>query len=99
VVLYVAAHAQTQEAFFEARKIYMPQSTDGLGSTMVLGPDTKLGLIRDTSIQPFGSREEVFEIPVPAEGGEVSVHVDLSYQPRPGDVIPVHSVVRKVALR
>ena len=32
---------------------------------MVLGPENKLGLIRDTSIQPFAAKEETIEIPLP----------------------------------
>jgi len=77
----------------------MPQSTNSLGSAMVLGPDKKLGLIRDTTIQPFTPKEETFEIPVAGKTGEVNVTVTLTYQPRPGDVYPVHSVARKVTLR
>lgn len=95
----MTAHDRNKGKLFEASRIYMPQSTDSLSSTMVLGPDRKLGLIRDTSIQPFSPKEETFEIAVPSGIGEVNVSVDLSYQPRPGDVYPVHSVTRKVAFQ
>ena len=43
----------------------MPQAGDGRSRVMALGPDKKLGLLRDTSIQPFRPKEETFEIPVP----------------------------------
>ncbi len=67
----------------------MPQPGDSLGSAMVLGPDKKLGFLRDTSIQPFAPKEETIEIDLPAGVREATVKVALSYQPRPGDVYPV----------
>ncbi len=55
---------------------------------MALGPDKKLGLLRDTSIQPFRPKEETFEIPVPKGINEITVAVRLTYQPRPGNIYP-----------
>lgn len=75
----------------------MPQSTDSLDSVMALGPDKKLGLIRDTSIQPFAPKEESFEIPIAKNVNGIKVTVQLSYQPRPGDVYPIHTVTRNVS--
>lgn len=63
---------------------------------MVLGPDKKLGIIRDTSIQPFAPKEESFEIPVSKDVKGARITVQLSYQPRPGDVYPIHSVTKSV---
>lgn len=68
----------------------MPQSTDSLGNAMVYGPTHKLGIIRDTSIQPFAAKTETFEASMPEGIRKVRVNVDLSYQPRPGDVYPIH---------
>jgi hypothetical protein len=99
VVLDVTAENQSNERIFESTKIYMPQSTDSLDSVMVLGPDKKLGLVRDTSIQPFAPREESFEIPIPKDVKGVKVTVHLSYQPRPGDVYPIHSVSRSLSFQ
>lgn len=76
----------------------MPQPGDSLGSTMVLGPDKKLGFLRDTSIQPFAQKEESIEIDLPAGVRDAVVHVGLSYQPRPGNVYPIHNVVMNVSL-
>ncbi|MFZ2445051.1 MAG: hypothetical protein WAW37_01715 [Syntrophobacteraceae bacterium] len=98
-MLYVSADNQSNERIFESTKIYMPQSTDSLGSVMVLGPDKKLGLIRDTSIQPFAPKEESFEIPIAKDVKRVKVTVQLSYQPRPGDEYPIHSLSRGVNLQ
>ncbi len=65
---------------------------------MVLGPDKKLGFIRDTSIQPFAPKEEMIEVPLPGDLRDAVIEVNLSYQPRPGNVYPIHKVTRKVSL-
>ena len=65
---------------------------------MVLGPENKLGIIRDTSIQPFAPKEESIEIPLPTGLTDAVIEVNLSYQPRPGNINPIHKVVRKVSL-
>lgn len=79
---------------FRDSKIYMPQATDSRGDAMVYGFQ-KLGLIRDTSLQPFQTRVETFEIRFPYEdiekvpGGpkirkikakEMDITVELRYQ-------------------
>jgi hypothetical protein len=96
VVLYVTAGNQSNVKILECTRIYMTQSTASLDSAIVLGPDKKLGVIRDTSIQPFAPGEEPFEIPITKDVKGVNVTVQLSYQPRPGDVYPIHSVSRSV---
>ena len=65
---------------------------------MVYGPDKKLGIMRDTSIQPFAPKAETFEIKVPETAKSVNVVVSLSYQRRPGDVYPIHWIVKKVPI-
>ncbi len=94
----MAASTPDGKTFFRADKIYMPQAGDSRGSQMVLGPDKKLGLLRDTSIQPLAPKEEVFEIPLPpaAQGGQVEV--SLRYEPRPGNVYPLHTITRTASL-
>ena len=76
----------------------MPQATDSRSNQMMLGPDKKLGLIRDTSIQPFAPKEETMEIPLPPGVTKAVIEVQLTYQPRPGNIYPIHKVVRKVSL-
>jgi hypothetical protein len=98
VVLEVTATDDKGKIIFETSKIYMPQSTTSLDNTMVYGPDKKLGIIRDTSIQPFASKEETFEIKVPESVKGVNVAVSLSYQLRPGDVYPIHWIEKKVSV-
>ncbi|MCF8145891.1 MAG: hypothetical protein K9N21_18435 [Deltaproteobacteria bacterium] len=80
----------TDRTLYAKRKVYMPQSTDSLNNAMVYGPTHKLGIIRDTSIQPFAPKTETFEASIPEGIGQVRVIVELSYQPRPGDVYPIH---------
>ena len=75
---------------YENSKVYMPQSTNGLNDAVVYGPTHKLGLIRDTSIQPFTAKKEIFEAPMPLDVEILKVTVDLNYQLRPGDVYPIH---------
>lgn len=99
MVLEVTAKASDGKEIFLTSKFYMPQATDTRSSQMVLGPDKKLGFIRDTSIQPFAPKEETFEIPLTTGISDVVVELNLSYQPRPGNIYPIHKVVRKVTLR
>jgi hypothetical protein len=76
----------------------MPQSTDSRSSQMVLGPENKLGMIRDTSIQPFTPKEENIEVPLPTGLRNAVIEVNLSYQPRPGNIYPINKVTRNVSL-
>lgn len=92
----MTASAPDGKTFFHAEKIYMPQAGDSRGSQMVLGPDKKLGFLRDTSIQPFAPREELFEIALPPGVDRSEVKVSLRYEPRPGNVYLLHRVARQV---
>ena len=83
-------HDEQGKKIYESSKVYMPQSTNSLNNVMVYGPVEKLGLIRDTSIQPFMAKEETFEAPIPQGVEKVKVTVDLNYQLRPGDIYPIH---------
>jgi hypothetical protein len=98
VVLEVTARDPDGKEIFRTARFYMVQATDARSNHMVLGPDKKLGIIRDTSIQPFAPKEETFEIPLPAGIKDAVLEINLSYQPRPGNVYPIHRVVRKVNL-
>ena len=90
MVLDVTIKDHMNRTLYKSNKVYMPQSTDSLNNAMVYGPTHKVGIIRDTSIQPFAAKEETFEASIPEDIGMVRVNVDLSYQPRPGDVYPIH---------
>ncbi len=75
---------------YKTNKVYMHQSTDSLNNAMVYDPIHKVGIVRDTNIQPCAAKTETFEAPIPDGIGKIRVNVDLSYQPRPGDVYPIH---------
>jgi len=77
----------------------MPQSTDSRNSIMVFPTDRKLGIIRDTSLQPFAPKEETFEIPIAKDVKEIKLTVQLSFSLRPGEDYPIHSVTKNVTLR
>ncbi len=83
---------------FQTSRIYASQATDARSTQTVLGPENKLGFIRDTSIQPFAPKEETIEVPLPSGVREAVVEVNLSYRPRPGNVYPIHKVVRQISL-
>jgi hypothetical protein len=99
MILYVSAENQSNERVFESTRIYMPQSTDSRNSIMVFPTDKKLGIIRDTSIQPFTPKEETFEIPISKDVKNLKLTVQLSYSLRPGEDYPVHSVIKNVTFR
>lgn len=98
MVLDVTASDLYGKKIFQTSKIYMPQATDSRSNQMVLGPDKKLGLIRDTSIQPFTPKEETIEIPLPEGVTDVDLEINLTYQPRPGNVYPIHNIKKRVSL-
>jgi hypothetical protein len=98
VVLDVTAKDPNGKTIFQTSRIYASQATDSRSTETVLGPENKLGLIRDTSIQPFAPKEETIEVPLPSGMREAVVEVNLSYRPRPGNIYPIHEVVKKVSL-
>jgi hypothetical protein len=98
VVLDVTAKTTDGKKIFQTSRIYASQATDSRSARMVLGPENKLGFIRDTSIQPFAPKEETIEIPLPEGVTVVAIELNLSYQPRPANVYPIHQVKRVVRL-
>ncbi len=98
MVLDVTANSPDGKKIFQTSKIYASQATDSRSTETALGPENKLGLIRDTSIQPFAAKEETIEAPLPPGMKGAVIEVGLSYQPRPGNVYSIHKVVRNVSL-
>lgn len=98
MVLEVTAKDNEKNVIFTTSRIYVSKATDSRSNLMTLGPERKLGFIRDTSIQPFAPKEETFEIPVASDVKEASVEVKLTYRPRPGSVYPIHHVVNRVGI-
>jgi hypothetical protein len=98
VVLDVTAKDLDESTIFNASRIYVSQATDSRSNLMTLGPERKLGFIRDTAIQPFAPKEETFEVPVSPGVREAVVEVKLTYRPRPGSVYPIHHVINRVRI-
>ena len=98
MVLDVTASTREGKKIFETSRAYIPQSTDSRSTQMVLGAANKLGLIRDTSIQPFSSKEETIEIPLPDGLRNAVIEVNLTYRLRPENIYPIHKVVKNVSL-
>ncbi len=98
MVLDVTIKDSMNRTLYAKNNVYMPQSTNSLSETMVYGPTHKLGIIRDTSIQPFATKAETFEVSIPEGIGKVRVQAELSYQPRPGDVFPIHKKMLEILL-
>jgi hypothetical protein len=94
----VTASSPDGKTIFQTSRIYASQATDSRSTETVLGPENKLGLIRDTSIQPFAPKEETIEVPLPSGMREAFIEVNLSYRPRPGSIYPIHKVIRNVSL-
>lgn len=83
---------------FHTAKVYSTQATDSRSTHMALGPENKLGFIRDTSIQPFAPKEETIEVPLPEGLRDALIEVSLSYRPRPGNIYPIHNITKTVSL-
>jgi hypothetical protein len=98
VVLEATAKDDKGRELYKTQRIYMTQCTDSLGPVMVLGPDRKLGIIRDSTFQPFRPKREEFEIRLAGGIEAVDVELRLFYQLRPGDQIPIHHWQKRVPL-
>jgi len=96
VVLEATAKDENGKELFKGKRIFMPQCTDSLGPAMVLGPDRKLGIVRDTTLQPFKPKRESFVIPLGQTCRELTLRVRLYYELRPGQEIPLHLWEKKV---
>lgn len=66
---------------------------------MLYGAQVKTQYIRDTSLQPFETKAESFEIPLPEGVRAVDITVSLTYEiNKPDNKIEIHKVTRKVSL-
>ncbi|MCF8034724.1 MAG: hypothetical protein K9K66_13785 [Desulfarculaceae bacterium] len=95
-MLYATATDENKKTVYSRERIYMPQCGNSLGQVMVLGPDKKLGIIRDTTFQPWATKREVFDIQLNKPARRLKLNLRLVYRLRPGDEIPVHDWTRTV---
>lgn len=100
----MTAKTKDGKVVFSDEKIYMPQSTNSRGDKMVYGPGRKMGIVRDTSLQPLQTKIETYEIKFPYEdtikdgkkvreikAKEMDIEISLWFQPLdlPPDKKPV----------
>ncbi len=98
VTLDVHVKDKDGKEIFKDQKIYMPQSGNAYSQSMVYGAFAKLGLLRDTSLQPFRPNKETFEIKLPENVREAQVEVKLVWRHLPGDEVVIHKVSRRISL-
>lgn len=78
---------------------YHPQATSCLNEKMVYGAQNKSSYVRDTSLQPYESKNETFEIKLPEGVRTADVTVELNYEIQvPDNKVPIHKVTRRVTL-
>ena len=84
---------------FKDERHYHPQATSCLNEKMVYGAQNKSSYVRDTSLQPFESKDETFEIKLPEGVRTADVTVELNYEIQvPENKVPIHKVTRRVTL-
>jgi len=98
ITLDVEVKDRDGKEIFKDQKIYMPQSGNGYSQAMVYGAFAKLGLLRDTSLQPFRPSKETFEIKLPENVREAQVDVKLVWRHLPGDEVVIHKITKKINL-
>jgi len=99
VVLEVTAKAADGKEVFKTERHYHPQATNCKDNKMLYGAQVKTQYIRDTSLQPFETKAESFEIPLPGGVRAVDITVSLTYEiNKPDNKIEIHKVTKKVSL-
>ena len=84
---------------FKDERHYHPQATNCLNEKMVYGAQNKSSYVRDTSLQPFESKDETFEIKLPEGVRAADITVELAYEVHNPDYrIAIHKVTRRVSL-
>jgi hypothetical protein len=95
----VTAKSAEGKDIFKDERHYHPQATNCLNEKMVYGAQNKSSYVRDTSLQPFESKDETFEIKLPEGVRSADVTVELVYEVQnPENRIPIHKVTRRVSL-
>jgi hypothetical protein len=82
-----------------AKRTFMPQAGDGLGERMRVGAENKLGLLRDSSLQPLTIRREVLEFELPPDMKEITCRLTARYELRPDNTLTLHEREFKLRLR
>jgi len=95
----VTAKSIEGKDLFKDERHYHPQATSCLNEKMVYGAQNKSSYVRDTSLQPYESKDETFEIKLPEGVRAADVSVELVYEVQnPENRVPIHKVTRRVSL-
>lgn len=95
----MTAKSTDGKEIFRDERHYHPQATNCLNEKMVYGAQNKASYVRDTSLQPWRSKDETFEIRLPEGVRTADVTVELVYEVQnPEARVPIHKVTRRVTL-
>ena len=99
MVLEVTAKTSDGKEVYKTERHYHPQATNCKDNKMLYGAQVKTQYIRDTSLQPYETKAESFEIALPEGARTVDVTVTLTYEINtPDNKIEIQKVTRKVSL-
>jgi hypothetical protein len=99
VVLEVTAKTVDGKEVAKESKHYHPQATTQRDTKMKYGAQWKVAYVRDTSLQPYQTKTETFELMLPKGVRTVDVTVDLFYELwKPAQKFPIHTVTERVTL-
>jgi hypothetical protein len=95
----VTARSVDGKEIFKDERNYIAQATNCLNEKMVYGAQNKASYVRDTSLQPYESKDETFEIKLPEGVRTADVTVELTYEIQvPDNKVPIHKVTKRVTL-
>ena len=95
----VTAKTLDGKEIFKDERHYHPQATNCGDEKMVYGASNKASYVRDTSLQPYQSKNEIFEIKLPEGARTVDVTVELNYEIQvPENKVSIHRVTKRVTL-
>jgi hypothetical protein len=99
VVLEVTAKTTDGKEIAKESKHYHPQATTQRDTKMKYGAQWKVAYTRDTSLQPYQTKAETFELMLPEGVRTVDVTVELFYELwKPDQKFPIHTVTERVTL-
>ena len=99
MVLEVTANTEDGKEVYNTERHYHTQATDCRTNKMLYGAQVKTQYIRDTSLQPFETKDESFEIFLPEGVRTVDVTVSLRYEIwKPDHMIEIARIDKKVLL-
>ena len=99
MVLEVTTKSIDGKEISKEERNYTAQASSCLNEKVVYGAQNKSSYIRDTSLQPYESKNETFEIKLPEGVRTADVTVELNYEIQvPENKVPIQKVTRRVTL-